>query len=259
VLAAPPGPNGLYAPPPYSPYSGQPIIFFDGYANTTTVISRDVPRAASHLIVEAFPTVPGTATIQVVDANGQAGQLTPCTDSNGVRKSISTYTKFLAKGVMDRVAIQLTVISGAWSVWATFTDQASDRANYYDRNATAKLFQYGATVAPHSVTQRFSYTVPGAKKAYLESIYLWKRRETVAGTPGDHNLYIQYTPNGMSAATIAQLLDSTNAAGGSGLSQYYTQFGLLGPGDQITGATYDNSIGGNVQFLVALKLTEFDI
>jgi hypothetical protein len=163
---------------------GQPIIFFDGYANTTKAISRDIPRRAAHLIVEAFPTVPGTATVQVVDANGQAGQLTPTTDSNGLRTSVSAYTKFLAKGVMERVAIQLTVQSGAWSVWGTFTEQASDRAAYYDRNPINRTQYYtAAALAPHGVTQRWAYTVPAGKKAFIDVVRASNHRVS-AGAPG---------------------------------------------------------------------------
>jgi hypothetical protein len=265
VLAAPPSPgsNGLYGPspppPPYSPLAGQPIIFFDGYANTTLAISKDVPRAGSHLIVEAFPTSPGTATVQVVDANGQAGQLTNVTDSNGVRSSISAYTKFMVKGVMERVAIKLTVSSGAWSVWGTFTDQASDRAIYYDRAPTPKTFEYNAGgVGPHSFTQRWSYTVPASRKAFLEYVGAWVNRVTAASSVGNFSVEVRYTPSGGSFSRILFMSVADNT-----LQKPYvyfpTQFGYMGPGDVVTGNTQDASTGGTVDYNVGMKVTEYDI
>jgi hypothetical protein len=236
---------------------GQPIVFFDSYANPTKVISNYVPRRAAHLIVEAFPTSPGIATIQVVDANGQAGQLTPCTDSNGLRSSISAYSKFLAKGVMERVAIQLTVQSGAWSVWGTFTDQASDRANYYDRAPLIVTGYYNQSTGPHTETVRASYIVPAGRKAYVEVIYARLLRQTVAGTPGLYSWTVYYNPKGVGPQAIGDILTADN-----GTSTEYkvqiSQLGLMLAGDALDIRSQDLSTGGTVGYLGQLKLAEFD-
>jgi hypothetical protein len=250
--------NGLA--PPYDPLQmvGQPIIFFDSYANPTRTISRDVPRRAAHLIVEAFPTSPGVATIQVVDANGQAGQLTPVTDSNGLRSSISSYIKFLAKGVMERVAIQLTVQSGAWSVWGTFTEQASDRANYYDRNPLAKNNEYSQpAIGPHSAVQRWIYTVPTSKKAYLEACECSVTRDAAAAASGLVAAEVRYTPALGVAQRIIPLLFADNVVG-SPHALAVSSYGFMQAGDAVSGVTTDASTGGTLNYTLGQKSTEFD-
>lgn len=265
----PPGSYPISAdgtPQPYPPAGaqgwsapGQPIIFFDSYANAGPTISQDVQRRAAHLIVEAFPTQPGTATIQIVDANAQAGSLTNCTDSNGSRASISAYTKFMIKGLMERVAVKLTVASGAWSVWGTFTDQASDRANYFDRNPLIATQFYNQAIAPAASTQRWAYTVPGGRKAYLESLFLQIRRTALATNtpPSWVNVSSSYIPSGASGLVIARIAIATNVLNAMEQATM-NNFGLLLAGDQVTLATEDLGTGGTISFIGSMKASEFD-
>jgi hypothetical protein len=247
----------------------QPIIFFDSYASTTTVISQEISRSRpagatapgmrypANLVVEAFPTSPGTATVQVMDAPGP-GSLTNTTDSNGSRSSITAYTKFMVKGVLERVAIKLTVQSGAWSVWGTFVEQPSDRAPDYDRNPVARANSYStAGVGPHSGAVRWSYTVPSGKKTRVANLVVKLIRDGASGTPGMAAAFINYTPNGGAAVSVLigyQNSGAVNALDGQAVGSSM----VLLPGDAISGQTSDASTGGSFTYLLTWTGTEFD-
>jgi hypothetical protein len=114
-----PGPHGGPVDPLSDP--GQPVVFFEN-VGVGTFTSRDFPRLRPHLIVDAVPTVPNSvATVQVLDAS-RFGTLEP----PAVRSAISTYTKFAARGLLERVGVQITVTAGQWSVWGAWTDAVPD-------------------------------------------------------------------------------------------------------------------------------------
>jgi hypothetical protein len=193
----------------------------------------------------------------VVDAPGP-GSLTNVTDSNGSRSSINAYTKFMVKGVLERVAIKLTVQSGAWSVWGTFVDQPSDRAQYYDRNPTAIIKSaFLRTVAPHSATQRWIYTVPANRKAFVEYLTNKIRRFGAASAVADFQSLIQYTPSGAGANVISEVISQDNAMENA-FGDVVGSFGLLVAGDSMNLVTSDLSTGGSVDYFSGLKATEFD-
>lgn len=137
------------------------------------------------------------------------------------------------------------------------TGTSSGRAAYYDRNPLDVVNQYIAAIAPASLTVRWTYTVPAARKAYVESAFNLCIRETVATTAGDAWSEVTVTPNGGANTFLGAAVFNGNVVGNQGQSSLGS-VGLLQAGDALIGKTLDNSSGGTVQFAVASKATEFD-
>src|SRR6266478_4432571 len=98
------------------------------------------------------------------------------------------------------------------------------RPPFYDRNPlnVGKTFS-GVGLAPHGSTQRWVYTVPANRKAFIASAISQVLRNTVATTPARYFAGIQDTPAIGSAGnpvTAAQYLNTVGAiqetAGGGG-------------------------------------------
>ena len=129
---------------------------------------------------------------------------------------------------------------------------------WYDRNPKSVLKRYVATdVAPHATTERWSYTVPKGKKAFIEYIGVLIQRITAAGTPGQVTACIDLgvedaTPVSMMAAILI-----TNTAGDidrDSIGQSLT----LNAGEVLKCSTTDLSITGTVRYICVAKITEFD-
>jgi hypothetical protein len=132
------------------------------------------------------------------------------------------------------------------------------RPAWYDRNPSSQWLSYQANnVAPHSITQRWVYTVPSGKKAILEFAACYVRRSAAATTVGRVQVDIWITPSGGSVKKIslAQLL--TNNVGDMDRMDLGQSL-ILNAGDKIEGYSEDASTGGTTNILIAAKLTEFD-
>lgn len=137
------------------------------------------------------------------------------------------------------------------------SSQAASRPIYTDRNPIVRTQNYTATLAPHAFTQRWSYTVPAGKKAFCDFVRLYRRRTGVATTASDDGAEIDYTPSGGAAMAIIYNVntDNTNMLV---RTEGYSQFGFLGPGDNLQANTSDASTGGSVQFTIGAKIVEYD-
>jgi len=199
----------------------------------------------------------GTATVSVLEAP-RGGQMMTGTDSAANSRSIGTTSRWMVKGVLADVAVQIVVASGAWSIWGCWNQQPSDRGNYYDRNPSIKTVDYEASgVAPAAETVRGTYTVPSGRKAYVESTYVRIYRESVASAPRPSELMIFYIPSG---GTKIKLGDAVQNANGLYDPMIFAgaQLALLLPGDAVEVHTWDQSTGGTYNFNGAIKLCEFD-
>ena len=135
---------------------------------------------------------------------------------------------------------------------------AGARAEFYDRNPKTITLSYAVTgVAPHSNTQRATYTVPAGRKARVTTAKLTHLRTTAATTAGIVLAYAQLTPVGASAG-ILYLTQSLNGAVGAGDELNAQGQAVLLAGDQIALYTADVSTGGTVNYDLYLHLTEFD-
>lgn len=135
--------------------------------------------------------------------------------------------------------------------------QASPRAEWYDRNAAPQPKTYAANnVAPHVATQRWSYTVPSGKKAWLESLFLFVIRQTAATAAGRSGCAITVTQD----ALMVNLLNNefTDNTVNHLKDMFATNFGILVAGNVVTGWTFDESTGGTMGYTIAAKLTQFD-
>lgn len=129
---------------------------------------------------------------------------------------------------------------------------ASARSAYYDRNATSTTQEYGADLAPHATTTRWTVTVGAGKKQFVEfartSIYrtsvatvasLFEDRVRVAGIN-----FLTSTSSGNTVGTFVQ--------------QTVTGTITLYAGDVIIADTYDLSTGGTVFHTIGYRATQFD-
>ena len=137
------------------------------------------------------------------------------------------------------------------------TNVFSGRPAYYDRNPLMISNNYNQTIAPAALTVRWTYTVPTARKAYVEQQNSALDRATAAGTAAQMFAGTRYTPNGGSVAVFTYAVANTNT-----LNQEFSQ--LMGgsmvmlAGDKNDAVTSDLSTTGTVEFLLNGKCTEFD-
>jgi hypothetical protein len=133
---------------------------------------------------------------------------------------------------------------------------AGARAQYYDRNAASVVNVYSATVAPHTTTARWSYTVASGKKLLIENLSQRALRLTAATTAQTYGTEIGLTVSATAYAVqqvrvyVSTVFLSTMQVDHMALTLYASE--------AITGVTYDDSIGGTVVFQVAMKGTLYD-
>ena len=133
----------------------------------------------------------------------------------------------------------------------------SGRPTYYDRNPSAKAqVSHQFSTAPHSSTTRWTYTVPGGRKAYVESISVETIRSVVATTPSDFFADVNGTFGGVTIYLMR--IDTWTNAVGDGKAVYGSSGGLMLAGDSLSGEDSDASTGGLVSFIADAKVSEFD-
>lgn len=137
------------------------------------------------------------------------------------------------------------------------TGQSSGRAQYYDRNPTNVIKSLRtAALAPHTTTQRWSYTVPAARKAYIGGAQSSVDRVTAAAPAALSFNTIQVTPNGGSLTDwLDALIEGNNVDSRADIA---SSGGFMGAGDVIQSEDFDNSTGGTIQYFGSAMITEFD-
>lgn len=129
---------------------------------------------------------------------------------------------------------------------------------WYDRNPSPFTRSYLNALAPHAITQAWTYTVPNNRKAFIESIDLSLVRMVAGAAAERAQVFVQIQPKGATTQTtllFREIFDNTIGAHAEATTG---QSLLLFSGDIIQALTFDNNVGGTVQFFVGLKGTEFD-
>lgn len=132
------------------------------------------------------------------------------------------------------------------------------RPAWHDRNpAHIQLQWFNNNQAPHTATQRWTYTVPAGKKAFVEAALVYIRRSAAATTAARVQLTIGVTPSGGldRVLLLAQIL--TNNIGDYDRADLGQSITLL-PGDLIDADSVDDSTGGTINYNTVAKITEFD-
>jgi len=138
------------------------------------------------------------------------------------------------------------------------TPSAVARPEWYDRNPGVNLRSYnGSHIAPHALAERWNYTVPAGKKAFIENFEVFIQRETAATTVGHPLAQLALTPSGGSKTVMVLLWELSNTVG-EHKAVFAGQGGVLLAGDRIVGETYDDSSGGYMNFIIIAKIMEFD-
>ena len=132
------------------------------------------------------------------------------------------------------------------------------RPFWYDRDPTPVTRVYDAVTGPHGAIQRWIYTVPAGRKAFVESLTANVTRVTVAAPADISTAYITFAETDVAppevmlrSATYGNLVDDKDRMA-TGHSM------ILLEGNTIRGQTADLSTGGTCYFHVAAKITEFD-
>ena len=130
------------------------------------------------------------------------------------------------------------------------------RPNYYDRNATSVTAAYeSANIAPHGVTDRWTYTVAAGSKLIVETLILSNFRATVATASGAIYVYV-VVQSGASQTRLGHI-GGYNTTVGDQKFQLVAWGTTIYGAEQITGTTGDYSTGGTTAFVVDLKATLF--
>jgi hypothetical protein len=132
------------------------------------------------------------------------------------------------------------------------------RPPYYDRNPKTIYNEYWAYgVTPHTAATRWTYTVPTARKAIIESAQVRVYRSTAGTAASLVYSTIAYHPTSGTDQFMLVVHIWTNTVGDK--DQAFIGLGpMLYAGDIIEGYDYDASTGGDCDFMETTKLTEFD-
>jgi len=132
------------------------------------------------------------------------------------------------------------------------------RPAWYDRNSVSKKGGYdGVNLSPHSAIQRFSYTIPAGKKAFLEAAVIDHLRVTAATTLDKSAAYFGVTPSGGTFGTVCRIKMLNNTVGAI-YSANIGQGVLIYEGDAVVGYTVDGGTGGTCDYGMFYKISEFD-
>jgi len=130
------------------------------------------------------------------------------------------------------------------------------RPAYYDRNATSTLQSYGADLAPHTTTTRFTTTVAAGTKLIVEVAQAFTMTTSAATTAGRGFSQVQVTSGGTSVdlARVDQIQLSTSQAA----TQQLIPLSLtVYAGETVTGVTFNGSTGGTLFHVAAFKGTTY--
>ena len=131
------------------------------------------------------------------------------------------------------------------------TSYAVGRPSYYDRQSSSLVNSYSAILSPHSLTARFTQTVPALQKYMVEFANGYNSRVTVAATASGGGVTI--TVAGVALINIYGTLTTA----GSNASQQQAVNMIIVEGASIIGSTQDGSTGGTLFYDINCKSTVF--
>lgn len=136
--------------------------------------------------------------------------------------------------------------------------QPSLLLHWYDRNPVSKIF--GALyerIVPHVNVERFTYTCLIGKIAMVEVVSVKLKRRIAAAVEGQPHVFCTVTPLDGSEKKVVYGEIMTNDVGASDGDALGVTMMLM-KGDNIKGYTGDNSVGGEINYFLSCKITEFD-
>lgn len=135
---------------------------------------------------------------------------------------------------------------------------SSSRAAWYDRNPAIIQETYNAnTVAPHTTTARWVYTVPSGRKALVEMFFVQAIRSTAAGTLGAQlGGIVLDAPTGTSYIQYREFFYD-NTVWTNNTNVVTSSLALLA-GNEFYSQTEDQSTGGDFNYVLTMKATEYD-
>jgi len=132
------------------------------------------------------------------------------------------------------------------------------RPAWYDRNPIQRSnFYVAGTVAPHTSTQRWSYTCPSGKKAMVEVLMANVMRDSAATTVGVAESGVFLSPGGSGSVIIVSAEILENTVGARNYFSLGVSLTLLAT-DVISGSTFDASTGGTCRYQLSYKIIEYD-
>lgn len=131
---------------------------------------------------------------------------------------------------------------------------------WFDRNPSIIYKHYTGEKAVHAATERWTYTVPKNRKAFLELAVCRIMRLTASTTDPQEKVtdYIAYKPKDQNQSYLVdvEFIDAkVNAFRGDSIAQSM----ILFEGDNLKGYTADLNSNGTCDHMVIVKLTEFDV
>jgi hypothetical protein len=133
------------------------------------------------------------------------------------------------------------------------------RVAWWDRVPTSSFGAYrGAGIAPHTLTTRWSYTVPTNRRAMVETLFCGVTRQTLGSGPAETFAMVSRDANTdpLNPICMASVVNnSQNLVSQVGIGT--TMFMI--EGQSIYGITYDATTGGTVNYAVSANWTEFDV
>ncbi len=124
-------------------------------------------------------------------------------------------------------------------------------------NALSDSRNYIATLAPHPLTQRATYTAPVNKQAFIEGIYGFTQKATTGVATGVHQIIFYITPFGGAKQELWRVSAFQNVAYDGQQLSVGSQLRLFA-GDEFSVDTQDMAGGGTASYILGFKITEFD-
>lgn len=133
---------------------------------------------------------------------------------------------------------------------------AGVRREWFDRNPVVANYAYGATVAPHVSTTRITVSGAAGKRNFLQSIYLFIQRNTVATAVGEASINVTLN-DGATYAVLLNNVFNNNTAGAFSIAQLSFDWYFYA-GQTVYVTSYDNSTGGSLNLTANLSVVTFD-
>ena len=132
------------------------------------------------------------------------------------------------------------------------------RPQPYDRNPVNRATNAFITAAPHGLTQRWIYTCPSLKKAFINNAFVAMMRRTVAAPASIITVEFDITFLDATGLVLVHLRSEDNTLS----KQDRFGLGTVAPmvaGESASSFTADASTGGTVEYQTGAWIQEFDV
>lgn len=134
---------------------------------------------------------------------------------------------------------------------------AGSKREWFDRNPVVANYLYNAqNVAPHASTERWRYTCPVGKRAYVSLASISMMRQTAPGAVNLAQAFIRIN-DGAVDGDYGSCMVLSNTVGAE-QHQTFGQFGWLTTAQYVAGYTVDASTGGTFAYYISVQIIQFD-